>query len=156
MTSFDPSKVQGKIIHLIQLAQEFKLHLLRMKSKTIFCSEYSVLNKAHSGWLRTGENKLHAACFESDRLNTQRCCTPTTPIEVSIAKSFSTKCLASSSFRGLDLSFYFRESVLVMLALILLKGRQAPFKPEGLNTECFSVLWYMQNKDDNTCGMLWG
>ena len=109
MTSFDPSKVQGKTIDLIQLAQEFKLHLLGKKSKTIFCSEYSVLNKAQSGWLRTGENKLHAVCFESDRLTPQRCSTPTTPIEVSIAKSYHTKCLAFSSFQGLDLSFYFRE-----------------------------------------------
>lgn len=49
MTSFDPSKVQGKTIHLIQLAHEFKLHLLSMKSKSVFCSEYSVLNKEQSG-----------------------------------------------------------------------------------------------------------
>lgn len=44
--------------------------------------------------------------------------------------------------------------MLVMLALILLKGRQALFKPGGLNTGCFSVFRCMQNKDDNTCEIL--
>lgn len=35
-----------------------------------------------------------------------------------------------------------------MLALILLKGRKALFKPGGLNTRCFSVPGFMENKDD--------
>jgi len=48
MTSFDAGKVQGKTIHLIQLAQEFKLHLFSMKIKTIFWSVYSGINKAQS------------------------------------------------------------------------------------------------------------
>lgn len=55
--------------------------------------------------MRTGENKLHTACFESDRLNPQRCCTPTSPI----AKYYPTKCLASFSFQDLDFSFYIRK-----------------------------------------------
>lgn len=49
MASFDPSKVQGKTIHQIQLAQEFKLHFLSRKSKTVFCFVYRVLSKEQSG-----------------------------------------------------------------------------------------------------------
>lgn len=100
------SKVQGKTIHLVQLTQEFKLHLLSIKSKTILCSEYRVLIKAESGWVRTGENKLHAACFESDRLNPQRCCNLRLPLRSPQQKSYPTKCLASSTFQDLDLSIY--------------------------------------------------
>lgn len=55
MTSFDPSKVQGKTIHLVQLTQEFKLHLLTIKSKTLLCSKSRVLNKAESG---RGQEKI--------------------------------------------------------------------------------------------------
>lgn len=96
-------------------------------------------------------NKLHSACFGSDRLKPQRCCTPTAPIEVSMAKRYPT-CLASSGFQGLD--FYFREICADNASFNSTESKKAWFKPRGLNKRCFSVPQCKQNNNDNFCEML--